>query len=60
MWSVAVLRFSWLVGHGSRYVRITFKQSSENDSRRRPKLVGTMDDLKGGFALRKEFTLPQT
>ena len=59
MWSVAVLRFSWLVGHGSRYVEITFKESSENDVRGRPILVGTMDDCQDGFALREQFTLPQ-
>ena len=48
-----------LIGHGSRYVKITFKQSSESDVRGRPKLVGTMEDLNGGLALRKELTLPQ-
>ena len=53
VWSVAVLRFSYLIGHGSRYVKITFKQSTENDGRGRPKLVGTMEDLKGGLALRR-------
>ncbi len=59
LWSVAVLRFSGVIGHGSRNVKITFRQSSEQDGRGRPKLVGTMVDIKGGFALRKEFTLPQ-
>ena len=59
LWSVAVPRLSWLGGHGSRYVTITYKQSSHGMCRGRPKLVGTMDELMGGFALRKSFKLPQ-
>ena len=40
-------------------MKITFRDSLEKDGGGRPNLVGTMDDLKGGLALRKEFTLPQ-
>ena len=52
-------QISYLIGHGSRFVKITFNESTENDGRGRPKLVGTMEDLNGGLALRKDLTLPQ-